>query len=129
MATIRREFELSSPPERAWAALRDFGELHTRLVPGFVVACTLDGELRHLRFANGMTATEQLVGIDEEAMRIAYTVVGGRASHHHASAQVVRLPDGRSRFIWITDLLPHELAGPVGGMMDLGVAAMCKALA
>jgi uncharacterized protein YndB with AHSA1/START domain len=46
MASIRREVILDAPVETVWEALRDVGELHTRLVPGFVVDCRLDGEAR-----------------------------------------------------------------------------------
>ena len=32
------------------------------------------------------------------------------------------------RLVWIADLLPHELATPVGGMMQQGMDAMKKKL-
>ncbi len=28
-----------------------------------------------------------------------------------------------SRFVWVVDVLPNELAGYIGGQMDLGMAA------
>jgi hypothetical protein len=30
--------------------------------------------------------------------------------------------------VWIADVLPHEAAGPVGAMMEAGVAAMKRTL-
>jgi len=131
MATLRQEFVVDAAPALVWDALRDFGAVHTRLAPGFVRDCMLEqgGEVRRIVFANGYEASERLVGIDEQARRLAYTVVGGRAEHHHASAQVLAEPGGRSRFVWITDVLPHEAAGPIGAMMALGAQAMGKALA
>ena len=36
MATICKEILIDAPPEHVWDALRDFGALHERLVPGFV---------------------------------------------------------------------------------------------
>lgn len=129
MATIYREFIADCTPEHAWDALRDFGALHTRLVKGFVTDCTLEGNVRSLTFANGMQAKEQLVGLDETNQRVCYTVIKGRAAHHHASAQVFAHEGGKARLVWITDLLPHELAAPIGGMMDLGVKAMQQTLA
>ena len=130
MATLRHEFVVDAAPALVWDALRDFGAVHTRLAPGFVVACEMEqgGEVRHITFANGYDVRERLVGIDEQARRIAYTVVGGKAAHHHASAQVLPESDGRTRFVWITDVLPHEAGGPIGAMMALGAAAMTKAL-
>ena len=130
MATLRHEFVVDAAPALVWDALRDFGAVHTRLAPGFVVACEMEqgGEVRHITFANGYDVRERLVGVDEQARRLAYTVVGGKAAHHHASAQVLAEPDGRTRFVWITDVLPHEAGGPIGAMMALGAAAMTKAL-
>lgn len=131
MATLRNEFVVDAAPALVWDVLRDFGAVHTRLAPGFVTGCVVEegGEVRHITFANGYDVRERLVGIDEQARRLAYTVVGGKTAHHHASAQVLAEPDGRARFVWITDVLPHEAAGPIGAMMALGAQAMAKALA
>jgi len=38
MASIRKEISTKAPPAEVWAAIRDVGALHTRLVPGFVTA-------------------------------------------------------------------------------------------
>jgi carbon monoxide dehydrogenase subunit G len=38
MASICKQVELAAPPEDVWAALRDWGALHERLVPGFAIA-------------------------------------------------------------------------------------------
>ncbi|MNW12247.1 hypothetical protein D3C71_2098850 [compost metagenome] len=52
----------------------------------------------------------------------------GKATHHHASAQVFAHGEGRSRFVWITDVLPDGLAAYVEPMMAQGGAAMKKTL-
>jgi carbon monoxide dehydrogenase subunit G len=128
MASIIKEFIVEGSPERVWEALRDFNAVHVRLAPGFLTDCRIEGSKRILTFFNGMIATEQLVGSDERARRLCYTVVGGRATHHNASAQVFAEGDNRTRFVWITDVLPDEAAGPIAAMMDQGIAAMRKAL-
>lgn len=38
MATIAQEIVTKASPAAVWEAIRDVGALHTRLVPGFVVA-------------------------------------------------------------------------------------------
>ncbi|HWA78131.1 MAG TPA: SRPBCC family protein [Polyangiaceae bacterium] len=129
MASIIREFTIESEVSRVWDALRDFDHVHERVAPGFVVQCEPESGARRLTFANGLVAREALVGIDEEARRVAYSVVGGQASHHNASAQVFDLGHGRTRFVWITDVLPDEHARPIAAMMDQGVLVMQKALA
>lgn len=127
MASVRREAVIDAPPEDVWAAVRDFGKVHERLAPGFVVAAELDGDSRVVTFSNGAVVLERLVGIDDDARRLAYTAVdafAGRATHHSASAQVLATPGGGTRFVWITDVLPDELATRVAGMMDQGLAAI-----
>ncbi|MDH6166004.1 carbon monoxide dehydrogenase subunit G [Variovorax boronicumulans] len=129
MATIYKEFTVEADVAKMWEALRDFGAVHTRLAPGFLTDCKLDGQgARIVSFANGLVARELLVGMDEANRRLAYTITDGKASHHHASAQVFADGEGRSRFVWITDVLPDEFAAYVESMMVKGGEAMKAAL-
>ncbi len=89
MATIRKEFLIASRAEDVWDAVRDFGALHQRLVPGFVVDAKMDGDARIVTFANGMVAREVLVDLDDKARRLVYAIVGGRPTHYNASVQVL----------------------------------------
>ena len=93
MASVHREALINAPAAQVWAALQDVGALHTRLVPGFVTSCRLEGEARLVGFANGMQAKELIVDINEA-------------------------------LLWIADLLPHELAPAIAGMIEQGLAAM-----
>lgn len=129
MASIRREFVAPAAPAAVWRALRDFGAVHLKLAPGFVSACTLeeDGAVRVVTFAGGLSVRERLVARDDDRRRLAYTVEGGRATHHHATAEVLPEGDG-SRFVWITDLLPDSMAPAIAQMMDAGAAAMQRHL-
>ena len=61
MASIRREARIQARPETAWAALRDVGALHHRLVPGFVVDTRLEEGARIVTFGNGMVVRELIV--------------------------------------------------------------------
>lgn len=99
-----------------------------RLAKGFVVDSKLDGDVRTVTFANGMTAREMLIDIDDGQRRLVYSVVGGRATHYNASAQVFEEGPGRCRFVWIVDLLPNDLVTPIGAMMEMGAAAIKKTL-
>ena len=130
MASIIRETVIDADPADVWEALADFGAVHERLVPGFVVESVLDGPgTRVVTFFNGAVAREVLVGTDGDARRLAYSVVDGplRATHHNASAQVV--PEGgRSRFVWITDVLPDDLADGIGELMDRGIRVIKQTL-
>jgi hypothetical protein len=128
MASIHKEFFVDANPADVWDALRDFGALHTRLVPGFVTDTKLDGDARIVTFSNGTVAREILVDCDDKRRRLVYAIVSERIKQHSASAQVFAEADGRTRFVWITDVLPNEIAPYMDAQMDLGVAAMQKAL-
>jgi hypothetical protein len=126
MATIIRQTTIDVPVTDAWAALQDFGGVHRRLAAGFVTDCTLDApDVRTITFVNGAVVKERLVGVDEDARRLAYTVIesGLEPDHHHAAAQIVEDPDG-VRFVWTTDVLPDDLAPTIAGLMDAGIAAI-----
>lgn len=126
MATIIRTISVDVDPARAWEALSDFGRLHQRLVRGFVTECTLDEpDVRTITFFNGAMAKERLVGIDEGARRLAYTVIesGFAPIHHNGSAQVHE-DSGRTRFEWTTDVLPDTLASTIADLMDRGIEAI-----
>jgi carbon monoxide dehydrogenase subunit G len=124
MASIRKEVVIDAPPAGVWSALGDVGALHTRLVPGFVTDVRLEEGARVVTFGNGMVARELIVDLDEKARRIAWSVVGGQMTHHNASAQVFDESGGRTRVVWIADLLPHDCAPGIAGMMDQGLAVM-----
>lgn len=128
MTTICKEFTVDAGIESVWDALRDFNAVHQRLAPGFVIDCQPGEGSRTVTFANGMIAHELLVGIHETAHRLSYTVVGGKASHHMASAQLFDEGGNRTRFVWITDVLPDAPGDYIAAMMTQGAAVMQRTL-
>src|SRR4051812_7678498 len=101
MASIHKDIQLDAPADQVWAAVRDFGVVHRRLVPGFVLDCKLDGDTRIVSFANGTVARELLVDCDDARQRLVYAVVSERVKQHSASVQVFADGDARSRLNWI----------------------------
>ena len=128
MASIHREIGIDATPAQVWDALRDVGALHTRLAQGFVVDCRLDGDARIVQFANGLQVRELIVDVNDARRRIAWSATGGRLTHHNASAQVQDDGTGRSRVTWVADLLPHEMASAVAGMIEQGLQTMRRTL-
>jgi hypothetical protein len=124
MASIHKEIVIEASPEFVWSAVRDIGAIHLRLAPGFVTDVKLEEGARLVTFGNGLVARELIVDIDDAARRLVWAAVGGRLSHHNASAQVFDAGPGRSRFVWIADLLPHELGPTIAGMIEEGLAAI-----
>ncbi|KEQ27398.1 SRPBCC family protein [Paenibacillus tyrfis] len=126
MATIRKEIMIEAKPEQVWDAVRDVGAVHRRFVPGYTVDTRLDGDYRILTFSNGAVVRELIVAVDDEVRRLAYAVVEGRMPlvHHHASFQVFAENDSRSRLVWITDFLPHELEAEIRMRVERGAEVM-----
>ena len=128
MATIRKEFLVDVPVEQAWDVVRDIGAVHTRFARGFVTDTKMDGDARVVTFANGMTAREVIVDLNEETRRLSYAIVGGVLTHHNASFHV--FPEGaHTRFVWNADLLPNNMKATIDGMMEAGCDAIKRSLA
>lgn len=124
MASIHKDIPLDAHPDDVWAAVRDFGAVHTRLAPGFVTDARLDGGARIVTFANGNVARELLVDCDDARRRLVYAITNERVSHYNASVQVLADGPTKSRLIWIVDVLPNAIAPYIGSQMDLGALAM-----
>jgi carbon monoxide dehydrogenase subunit G len=128
MASIRREVVIGAAPAQVWDALRDVGAVHERLAPGFVTDVRMEEGDRVVSFGSGLVVRERIVAVDEAERRVAWSATGGRLSHHNASAQVLDEADGRTRFVWIADLLPDEAAPAIAAMIEQGIATIRKTL-
>lgn len=122
MASIRKEIAIAARPEAVWDAVRDFGAVHRRLAPGFVVDTRLDGEARIVTFGNGTVLREVIVDVDDSARRLVWTIVGWIASHHNGSMQVFPEGERGSRLVWLTDVLPHDIAPRLAEVQAAGIA-------
>jgi hypothetical protein len=124
MASIRKEIQTAATVDQVWNALRDVGALHTRLVPGFVIDTRLEPGERIVTFGNGMVVREQILDINDDMRRVAWSAIGGALTHYNASAQVFARADNQATVVWIADFLPNEAAGQIGQMMEQGMAVM-----
>ncbi len=128
MASIHKEIAVDAPADHVWAAFRDIGGVHIRLARDFVVDTRLEGDSRLVTFANGAVVRERIIDVDDGSRRLAYSAVGWRATHHHASFQVFAEGAERSRIVWVADLLPDHLADVVDAMMEQGSTAIKRTL-
>ena len=128
MASIYKEIALDARADDVWDAIRDFGAVHRRVAPGFLLDARLDGDARIVTFSNGTVAREVLVTCDDPRKRLVYAVASERVKQHSASIQIIADGD-RSRMIWITDVLPNEIAPYIDGQMELGADAIRKTFA
>ena len=120
MASVRKETTVDAPVDQVWDAVRDWGALHERLVPGFVTDARVQDGARIVTFFTGLVIKELIVTCDEAERRLVWTAVDGPYEHHNASAQVLAEADGTARFVWTADLLPDELAERTSEMMERG---------
>lgn len=124
MASVHKEIVIEASPELVWSAVRDIGAIHTRLAPGFVTDVKLEEGARVVTFGNGLVVREPIVDLDDRARRLVWSAVGGQTTHYNASAQVFEAGPSRTRFVWIADFLPHEVAPVIAGMIEQGLAVI-----
>ena len=126
MASIHQEITVAARAADVWSALRDVGNVHKRVAPGFLTDCRMEGEARIVTFFNGMVAKELIVDVDDKAMRVAWAVRDERLQHYNAAVQVFDDGRGGCRVAWIADVLPHEAAKMVGAMIEKAMPIMKK---
>jgi hypothetical protein len=119
---------IAAPAASVWNVFRDIAAVHTRLAPGFVVDCRMDGKDRIVTFANGVVVREVIVHIGDDTLRLAYSVRSEKLTHHNASFQVFPVDGGSCRVVWIADLLPDAMAETFEPMMQNGMTVMKSTL-
>ncbi|RZJ11851.1 MAG: SRPBCC family protein [Rubrivivax sp.] len=125
MASIHRDISIGAPAAALWDAMRDPAALHTRLVPGFISHCEMEGPgARKIRLVNGIETRELIVTIDDERRRIVWSVRSERLTHHNASTQVFDEDGGGCRVTWIADLQPDAMAPAITAMVEAALQAM-----
>ncbi|WP_307806719.1 SRPBCC family protein [Streptomyces sp. FH025] len=125
------DVEIEADADAVWDAVRDVGAVHKRLIPEYVLDTRIDGDERYLTMPGGAVIRELIVSIDDDLRRLAYSAVEGfkiPLTHHHASFQVIPEREGHCRLIWITDVLPHEMADQVHLRVVRGAQVMKETL-
>jgi hypothetical protein len=124
MASMFKEILIDAPAEEIWSAVRDVGALHTRLVPGFVTDCKLEGEVRVVTFGNGAVMREPILSCDDARKRLAWTAEG--LGKHYNGVMHVIAEGNKTRVTWTSDFLPHALEAQISPMQDQGLQTMKK---
>ena len=108
MPSWRLTIDVDAPPDAVWAFIGDPTTV-PRWYPKYV-SCTVDGDTRVLRSAEGAELREVLMDRDEARRFYAYSVLSGApVASHRASFEVTALGTG-SRVIWSTDAEPSDPA-------------------
>jgi hypothetical protein len=130
MATVCVEAIVDVTAQRVWEAIADVGAVHQRLLPGRVADARIEGDVRILTMPDGTQVRELILAIDHTIRRMAYTVTEGQRlplTYHHAAFQVFD-EDDHSRVVWLTDVLPHAMAGPVRARVERGIVEIKRVL-
>jgi hypothetical protein len=124
MADGKAEIKIAKSPDEVWDLVGNFGGL-AEWMPG-IEACELDGDVRKLQ-TMGLEIHEQLMEHDDDARRIAYSIVKSPMplEHHLATISVEADGDG-SLLTWAYEVRPDELADAIGPIYD-GSAQAVKA--
>jgi Polyketide cyclase / dehydrase and lipid transport len=126
VATVCAEVVVNVVADRVWECIADVGAVHRRLLPGRVADVRIDGDLRILTMPDRSVVSERIVAIDHTIRRMAYAVIDGQRlplTYHHASFQVFE-EGTASRLVWLTDVLPHAMAGAVQARVERGIVEM-----
>jgi len=126
VATVQVEAVVNVPAQRVRDVIADVGAVHRRLLPGRVVDARVEGDTRILTMPDGSHIHELIVSIDHSKRRMAYAVTEGQRlplTYHHAALQVID-EGGRSRLVWLTDVLPHTMAPAVQARVERGIGEM-----
>ncbi len=125
MASIYKQIDILAPGDKVWEAVRDWPAIHQRLAPGFITAVTVETTARLVTHADGTQEREMILGLDDNARRLAYSAVDSKAAHHNASMQVFdTATPGQCRLVWIIDVLPDPLAASYHISMEQGAAVI-----
>ncbi|ROO87455.1 polyketide cyclase/dehydrase/lipid transport protein [Actinocorallia herbida] len=128
MGSIHRSAHLDVTADEAW----DFLDRYTRSEVHVFSMCRAErqeGEYRVVTLHDGTELWERNVTVDPERRRATYTVPGlNGAEHHHAEMRIEAEANGRTRLIWVTDLLPDHLAEDRADTYDTLFAELVTAI-
>jgi hypothetical protein len=113
MGTIRREVIIERPADEVWARVGDPANTPTWF-PGMVDA-QVEGKIRTITTAAGLSLPEEIVTIDPILRRFQYRVTAPLFKYHLGTIDVFDLGDGRSLVSYSTDCEPDAMALIIGG--------------
>jgi hypothetical protein len=110
MAALSYRAPLSVSADTAW----DFLDRYTRSEVHVFSSCTAErrvDDYRVVTITDGSEVWEQNITVDAERMRAVYRVPGLAGSEHHQAEMRIDVTDsGGADLVWVTDVLPHDLA-------------------
>jgi carbon monoxide dehydrogenase subunit G len=121
MAAGAVDVKIEAAPDVVWQKVGDFGGVG-EFFPG-IESFRLEGDDRIIGMF-GMEIRERLLGRDEAARTITYSVVDGVPIESHTATISVEEEDGGSRVVWAYDVSPDEMAQIFGDTYKAALAQL-----
>jgi hypothetical protein len=128
MSTIAREFQLEMPPDLVWERISDVGAVNQLI--DFLGEVRVDGRHRTCALGDAGQLDELIVTVDPDERRLVYSIRKSPfdLEHHSASWHALADGNGGTRFVWITDFTPEQIAPALEQAIDDAVVSMKRSL-
>jgi hypothetical protein len=113
LGSIRHEIVIDRPAAQVWALAGDPARLH-EWFPG-ITSLTLEGNLRTITVAGGLTMPEEIVIRDESARRFEYSITLPIFKFHRGMIDVIELDEERCMVVYSTEADPRTMALVISG--------------
>ena len=124
MAAGEVDVKIEATPDAVWEKVGDFGGLG-EFFPG-IESFRLEGDDRVIGMF-GMEIRERLLGKDDAARTLTYSVIDGVPIDSHTATITVEEEDGGSRVIWAYNVSPDEMAPIFGDTYKAALASLGNA--
>jgi hypothetical protein len=128
MAGLYYRAPLSVSAEVAW----DFLDRYTRSEVHVFSSCIAErsvDDYRVVTITDGSEVWEQNITVDADHMRAVYRVAGLAGSEYHQAEMRIEVTDSDAPYlVWVTDVLPHDVADLLGDTYDTLFAELLLAV-
>ena len=127
MKTLTEEIIFNCPAESLWDILSDVSRCDW--VPT-VDQMTLEGDCRVFEMEGMGKVKEQILLLDNDAMRLQYSAIETRTplDHHLATMQISSIDAASCKFLWTTEIEPEIFADAIHQGMLISIDGLKKVL-
>lgn len=124
MARIEKSVEINRSPDEVWNVVGDVAGI-ANWMPALSDSRMESDTVRKCGMGDAGELTEDITMRDDGARRIEYRITDGPLPiDTHQASMSVDAADGGSRFTWVTEVTPDDLAGAMEPIMEEGVQAL-----
>ena len=125
MKTLTEEIIFNCPAESLWDILSDVSRCDW--VPT-IDQMTLEGDCRVFEMEGMGKVKEQILLLDNDAMRLQYSAIETRTplDHHLATMQISSIDAASCKFLWTTEIEPEIFADAIHQGMLISIDGLKK---